>query len=142
MDKEFDIFNGYLKKQGLKFTQQRQKILSCFLKTEKHVSAEEFYRLVSNLDSGIGYATVYRNLKLLRQAGLAREVDLGDRISRFEHNYGHKHHDHLICVKCGKLIEIFSPQIERLQEKLSQAAGFKATRHKMDIFGYCKRCQK
>lgn len=141
MADELKIFGRYLRNQGLKFTQPRKKILSSFLKTQRHISGDELYVLVSRIDPGIGYATVYRNLKLFVKSGLAREVDLGDRITRFEHNYGHKHHDHLICIECRRSIEIFNPQIEKLQEELARKARFKALRHNMDIFGLCLKCQ-
>lgn len=140
MKEEFRIFNEYLNKKGLKNTSQRQTILEVFLKTNKHLSAEDFYRLIKKTHRSIGFATVYRTLKLISESGLSREVNLGDRIVRIEHEYGHKHHDHLICIKCGKFIEVFDPEIERLQESLTKKYQFKTIRHRLDIFGFCNRC--
>ena len=68
----------------------------------------------------VGYTTVYRTLKLIQKSGLGREVDFGDRVSRPEHEYGHPHHDHMVCLKCGKLLEVYEPEIEALQEKLAK----------------------
>lgn len=141
MREEYKIFEDYLKKKNLKVTSQRRAILEVFLKTEKHLSADDFYRLIKKTNPEIGFATVYRTLKLITDAGLSRQVDLGDRVFRVEHEYGHKHHDHLICIKCGKFFEVFDPEIERLQEKLTHRYNFKTIRHRLDIFGFCSRCK-
>lgn len=140
MQKEIELFRDYLKNIKLKITGQRLKVLETFLKTEKHISCDELYLIVRHNNPEIGYTTVYRTLKLIRKAGLAREVDFNDRVSRLEHEYGHKHHDHLICIGCGKLLEVFNPDIERLQERLAKKHKFNALRHKMEIFGYCQKC--
>ena len=142
MQKEIEVFKDSLKKSNQKITHQRLKILQSFLNTEKHVSCDELYQMVRRQNPEIGYATVYRTLKLIQGAGLAREVDLGDKISRLEHEYGHKHHDHLICLECGKFLEVFDPEIEELQERLAKKQNFTPVRHKMDIFGYCQKCQE
>ena len=142
MEKEIELFRIGLKKNNLKVTPQRFKVLEAFLKTEKHVSCDELYRQVRRVNPEIGYATVYRTLKLIQETGLAREVDLGGRVSRLEHDYGHKHHDHLICLKCGKFLEVYDPEIENLQESLAKKHNFTPVRHKMDIFGYCQKCVK
>lgn len=142
MQKEIELFKDTLKKNRLKITHQRLKVLESFLNTEKHVSCDELYRLLRRKNPDIGYATVYRTLKLIQQSGLAREVDFGDRVSRLEHEYGHQHHDHLVCLKCGKFIEVYDPEIEALQEKMAKTKNFTPVRHKMEIFGYCRRCAK
>lgn len=142
MQKEVEVFKSSLKKNNLKITQQRLEILQSFLNTEKHISCDELYQVVRRQNPEIGYATVYRTLKLIQGAGLAREVDFGDKISRLEHEYGHKHHDHLICLECGKFFEVFDPAIEQLQERLALKYKFNAVKHKMDIFGYCRKCQQ
>lgn len=142
MQKEIGVFKDSLKKINLKITSQRLKVLEVFLSTEKHISCDELYRALRRSNPEIGYATVYRTLKLIQDAGLAREVDFGDRVSRLEHEYGHKHHDHLICLKCGKFFEVFDSEIEELQERLAKKQNFTPVRHKMDIFGYCHKCQQ
>jgi len=142
MQKEIVLFREGLRKSRLRATPQRFKVLESFLKTEKHVTCDELYRIVWRLNPEIGYATVYRTLKLIQKSGLAREVDFGDRVSRLEHEYGHQHHDHLICLKCGKFLEVYDPEIEALQEKLAKKKNFTPVRHKMEIFGYCLKCGK
>ncbi len=140
MDKELSLFHSYLKEKNLKNTKQRDKILEIFLRTEKHLSAEDLYKIIKEKFPDIGYTTVYRTIKLIRESGLAREVDFSDGFKRIEHNFGHQHHDHLICLKCGRFFEVVDKDIEKLQEKLAQRFNFKTVNHKMDIFGYCQRC--
>ena len=79
-------------------------------------------------------------MKLLSEAGLCRELQLEDGTTRYEHLYNHKHHDHLICTKCGKFIEIESPQIEALQEKLAKENGFVLLKHRLELYGICSTC--
>src|SRR3989339_514380 len=142
MKKEADVFFEFLVGKGLKFTSQRKIILNIFLNTEDHLSVDDLFVLSRREDETIGYATVHRTLKLIKESGLAREVDFGEKRKRFEHLFGHKHHDHLICTKCGDAIEVFDPKIEKLQEKLAQKYGFKPSFHRMEIFGLCKKCGK
>jgi len=142
MAQETAIFTNFLKKKNLKSTKQRQEILNVFLKSKRHLSVEDLYNIVKKNDPGIGQATVFRVLKLLCESGLAKEVKLGDKKTRFELKYGHQHHDHLVCVNCGKFIEVLDPRIEDLQEKLCQRFGFSPKRHRMEIFGTCKKCRR
>ena len=142
MHKELEIFDGFIKSKGLRHTSKRERILETFLSVERHVSADELYKVVKRKDSSIGYTTVYRALKLLAECGLSREIDFGDGTLRFEHNYGHEHHDHLVCTKFGKFIEVVKPKIEKLQEDLAKEHGFTPMNHKLQIFGICRGCRK
>ncbi|NDV26243.1 Fur family transcriptional regulator [Desulfovibrio sp. JC010] len=136
-----DIFTEYLTRQRLKMTPQRRTILEVFLAEEGHISSEELYNLVRDEDSSIGQATVYRTLKLLADSGIAKSVDFNDGVIRYEHKYGHEHHDHLVCERCGKTIEAVDNEIEHLQEELAKKYGFELTHHEMYLFGVCKECQ-
>ena len=140
MSRELGIFIDYLRKKDFKLTDQRKEILKVFLNTERHLSVEDLYNIAKKKDPSIGQATVFRTLKLLQEADIAKEVDLGDGKVRYEHKYGHGHHDHLICVRCGRFIEAVDLKIEKLQDDLCKKHGFLAQRHKMEIFGICKRC--
>jgi Fur family ferric uptake transcriptional regulator len=140
MSDEMRIFIGYLKGKGLKLTKQRQEILDTFLKTDRHLSVEDLYDIVKRRDPSIGQATVFRTLKLLCEADIASDVDLGDKRVRYEHKYGHEDHAHLICVRCGRFIEAADPRIERLQEKLCEKHDFRPQSSKVDIFGICRAC--
>ncbi len=115
MTEEQEVFLKHIQKQGLKRTAQRDLILDVFLRTEGHVSGEDLYRLVHDEDPSVGQTTVYRTLRLLTDAGLAREVRFGDGRAHYEHNYKHQHHDHMICSECGKIIEFYSPELEAIQ---------------------------
>jgi Fur family ferric uptake transcriptional regulator len=97
MTEEQEVFLNHIQKKGLKRTSQRDLILDVFLRTERHLSNEDLYRLVQEEDASVGQTTVYRTLKLLTEAGLAREVRFGDGRTHYEHNYKHEHHDHMIC---------------------------------------------
>jgi Fur family ferric uptake transcriptional regulator len=142
MAKEIDVLINFLGSRNLKLTSQRKVILDAFLKTEKHVSADDLYDMIKRRNPEIGHATVFRTLKLLREAGIAMEVDLGDKKARYEHKYGHKHHDHLICVRCGSFIEVMDEMIEKQQKKLCKKVGFLPQWHKMEIYGVCRKCRK
>ncbi|MGD2080333.1 MAG: transcriptional repressor [Nitrospirota bacterium] len=133
-------FEQFLEEKGLRMTPQRSLIADVFLRTERHMSSEDLYALVKRKDRSIGQATVYRTLKLLSESGIAREVDFGEGVTRYEHEYGHEHHDHLICERCRRSIEVVDPRIEELQEKLARDHGFVMTRHKLDMFGICSKC--
>jgi Fur family ferric uptake transcriptional regulator len=137
-----EIFNKYIKDKGIRQSEQRQKILDVFLNVENHVTMADLYDLVRKLDKNIGYATVYRAMKVICDSSLGREVNFGDGIMRYEHSYGHDHHDHLICVECGKVIEAMDPDIEKLQEKMAIKHGLKPISHNLQIFGICKECSE
>ena len=138
--KEFQIFDAFIRAKGLRHTPQRDMILAVFLSTEKHVSAEDLYKLVRKKDSSIGYTTVYRAMKLLSESGLCGETEFGDGVLRFEHKFGHEHHDHLICIKCGKFTEVADTGLEKIKENMVKRHGFKSLKHKLEVFGICKRC--
>lgn len=135
-------FAHFLAHKGLRHTDQRDKVLAVFLGTEKHVTVQELYDLLRKKYKGIGYATVARTVKLMCDSGICRQVDFGDGSLRYEHKYGHEHHDHLICLKCGKFEEIYSPKLERIQNELVKKHGYIQENHKLDIFGLCPRCAK
>lgn len=134
-------FGEFLAERGLRMTPQRRIILEVFLRTERHLTSEELYNLVKKKDPSIGQATVYRTLKLLSGSGIAREVNFGESMSRYEHEFGHEHHDHLICERCRRSIEVVDPRIEALQERLAREHGFEIRSHKLDIFGICAKCK-
>jgi Fur family ferric uptake transcriptional regulator len=137
---ELKIFDDYVKSKGLKQSGQRKDVLLTFLRTEKHLTADELFRLVKKKNPSIGVATVYRTLKLICESGLGREFRLGSDSVLYEHNYNHDHHDHLICTGCGKITEVVDPEIEKLQEKLAKKSGFKLKGHKLLMYGTCRKC--
>ena len=138
---QMDIFSGYLKKNGLKMTRQRAIVVDSFLRTDGHLSTDELYQLVKRKDSRVGFTTVFRTLKALTDCGLARETDLLDGLTRFEHLYNRPHHHHIVCMECNRTIEFLSPELEQLQEQIVSKYRFKSIRHQLQIFGVCHDCQ-
>lgn len=136
------ILVEHLQVEGLRRTSQRDLILEIFLSTEEHLTSEDLHSLVHKKDDTIGLTTVYRTLKLLTEAGLAREVRFGDNKTYYEHHYNHEHHDHMICTDCGKVIEFFSPDIEALQDEMAGNFGFRPTHHSLRLWGVCSDCQQ
>jgi Fur family ferric uptake transcriptional regulator len=139
---EREIFLEHIQKAGLRRTAQRDLIMDIFLRTEEHLTSEDLYWLVQKHDPTVGHTTVYRTLKLLTEAGLAREVRFGDNKTYYEHHYNHEHHDHMICTECGKVIEFFSQGIETMQDEMADKLGFRPTHHSLRIWGVCSECQK
>ncbi len=136
------IFLEHIQRLGLRRTAQRDLIMEIFLQTEEHLTIEDLHWLVHKKDPTVGHTTVYRTLKLLTEAGLAREVRFGDNKTYYEHHYNHEHHDHMICTECGKVIEFFSPEIEAMQDTAAESFGFKPTHHSLRLWGICAECQK
>jgi Fur family ferric uptake transcriptional regulator len=132
--------SAYLEEKNLKHTKQRDVILDAFLDARGHATSEELYRLVREVNSNIGYTTVYRTLKLLVDAGIAQERHFDDGIARYE--IDHDHHDHLVCLECGKIVEFESPLIEATQEQIAAEHNFTLKRHRHELYGYCAHCTK
>jgi len=141
-NKATEQLSAYLAGQGLKSTRQRDRILEVFVSAGRHLSAEELYLLIKKTDRGIGYATVYRTLKLLTLARLAHERRFEDGVTRFEFNAAEGHHDHLICIRCGRIIEFENEQIEALQQGVAKKNKFQVHSHKLELYGHCAGCQK
>jgi Fur family ferric uptake transcriptional regulator len=142
MTEEQEVFLAHIQKKGLKRTAQRDLILEVFLRTEEHLSSEDLYQLVHKEDSTVGQTTVYRTLKLLSEAGLAREVRFGDGLTHYEHNYKHQHHDHMICSSCGKIIEFYSAELEAIQDAMAAKHKFEVEQHLLRIIGLCADCRR
>jgi Fur family ferric uptake transcriptional regulator len=131
----------YLRRQRLKTTQQRELIVDEFLRAPGHISVEELLGRVRRLQGHIGYATVYRTLKLLTESGLAAERHFGDGQTRYE-VADETHHDHLICAQCGLILEFENEEIEKLQDEMAdRLGGFKVVRHKLELYGLCPKAQ-
>jgi Fur family transcriptional regulator, ferric uptake regulator len=138
---EMQVLIDYLRQNKLKVTPHRELILETFLNHEGHRSVEDIYRTVRKEDPRVGYTTVYRTMKLLAECGLAREIDLADGLTRYEHLFNHQHHDHMICMECGTSIEFFNEEIESVQDAASEQLGFKVLDHRLQIYGVCRKCQ-
>ncbi len=132
---------SYMAQKGLRSTAQRRLIVDTFFGGASHMTIEDLLNEVRTQDKGIGYATVYRTLKLLAECGVASERRFGDGLSRYElADDASAHHDHLICTTCGKIVEFEEPRIEALQEEVAERHGFAIASHKHEMYGTCPEC--
>lgn len=131
-------WKSYIQDKRLNTTSQREAIVELFLRTRDHVSIDELLAKVRKRHPKVGYATVYRTLKLLVDSGLAVERQFGDGQARFE--IVGDHHDHLICIKCSLILEFEDEDIERLQDKIAARLGsFTVLRHRHELYGLCPK---
>ncbi len=134
----------HLEQRGLKLTVQRRAIAEAFFTGDKHLSLGEILEAASKRRKGIGYATVYRTMRLLTEAGLAREHHFGEAQTRFEPHTEDEHHDHLICVTCGVIVEFEDPAIELRQTDVASSRGFEVVSHRHEVYVRClpDRCRR
>ncbi len=130
----------YLAQHGLKQTRQREAIMEAFLAREGHITSEELYERVREENPEIGAATVYRTLKLLCDAGIANAIHLRDDVTLYERSLAH--HDHLVCLGCGEIIEFECDVIEERQLAIAKQHGYRLTHHRHHLFGYCGACRE
>jgi Fur family ferric uptake transcriptional regulator len=136
------LLHAHMVKKGLRSTDQRRLIVETFFGAPNHVSIEELLANVRGHDPRVGYATVYRTLKLLAECGVAHERRFGDGLARYELADSNAHHDHLICVECGTIVEFEEPRIEKLQDDIAARHGWALRSHKHEMYGLCPACQK
>jgi len=139
---EQEIFREFLSRKGLKFTKERQRILSEVFSRHGHFNPEELLITMRRKHIKVSKASIYRTLPLLVESGLIEQVERNDKHAHYEHIFGHEHHDHLICMKCGKVMEVFSPKLEAIQEELCSAERFTGITHTLEIKGYCQGCRQ
>ena len=133
--------NDQIKQAGLKVTLPRVKILDVLEHSDKrHMSAEDVYRALLDRGGEIGLATVYRVLTQFEQAGLVARHHFEGGQAVFELNRG-GHHDHLVCVRCGRVVEFLEPAIEERQDAIARQHGFTLEDHSLVIYGVCPACQ-
>jgi Fur family ferric uptake transcriptional regulator len=135
-----NALHHFLRERGLKATRQRDEIVRALREAGAHVTVDELYRRVRQKNPNLGYATVYRTLRLLSESGWASARRFGDRTARFEHRVEGEHHDHLICLRCGKIQEFENDRLEELQERIARQQGFQVREHKLELYGYCQEC--
>ncbi len=131
----------FIKEKGLKATWQRDFVVDTFFKTNIHLTAEELYLKVRKKKPEIGFTTVWRALKLLSQTGLATERVFVDGLTRYEQTTIDGHHDHIICLNCGRIAEFENKKIENLQRLVANELDFEVVSHRMELYGYCKECR-
>ncbi len=134
--------SAYMERKGLRSTSQRRLVSDVFFRAAGHHSLDEVLAMARAEDPRVGYATVYRTMKLLVECGLANERQFGDAVTRFEIAHHDSHHDHLICLECKRIVEFEDSEVEAHQEALAQRYGFSLVSHKHELYGLCAECQR
>ena len=137
-----NVLKDIIKERGLKYSKQREVIFTTILNSKEHLNADELNAIISKKypDLKIGIATIYRALSFLEEVKLISSIELNSDGKKFETN-SKDHHDHIICVKCNKIIEFVSEQIEQAQVSVAKKNGFELLDHTMYLYGICKECQ-
>lgn len=137
----YDQLKRALKKEGLRYTQQRQSVWDELCATNDHRDAEEIYLAIRQSGLNVSRATVYRTIDVLVKNKMARKLELGDGRARYEHKVNATHHDHLICIQCGKIEEFMDEVIESRQDEIVKKFGYKLVRHIHQLFIICSECE-
>lgn len=136
-----DTLNAFMRQQGKRQTRQREVIVDVFIRAKDHLTLHDVLNKAQVAEPSIGFATVYRTMKMLVEAGVAEEHRFGEGQTRYElADMGGEHHDHLICVKCGRIEEFEDHEIEERQAKVADGLGWTVTHHVHEIYGVCPRC--
>lgn len=136
------IFSKFLKERGQRFTKEREAILQKILSSRGHFDPESLYLKIKETGLKTSRASIYRTLNLLCECGLIERVKKTEHGTIYEHTSVHEHHDHMLCMECGNIIEFYSETLEKLQEGMCKRQGFQGVSHTLEIRGYCKKCQK
>lgn len=137
-----DHFRSFLKENGLTFTSARNAILMGIIAAEGHFDADELLDSLRKKGEKLSTATVYRTLPLFVKSGIIKETLRSRGRARYEHVWGHEHHDHLECIVCGTIIEFKDDELETLQNKVCGKHGFQPVEHRLGIRGICASCRK
>lgn len=135
-------FSEFLRRAGMKMTRARREVLEEVFRSHDHFDADELYLRLKERQAGVSRATVYRTLILLVSGNLVRKMDLGEGRSIYEHILGHPHHDHLICVKCGRILEFHNPHMEEIQKEVCREFDFEMLSHTQQLYGICHVCRQ
>ena len=138
-----DHFGRFLAGKSLRYTAERRAVVDAVFEKHRHFEADDLL-LWARAKAGarVSRATIYRTLELLVNSGLVRQMTFGDKTTHhYEQVLGIPHHDHLICLACGRVQEVFSADLEREQEALCARHGFEVHHHNLEVFGLCRRCR-
>lgn len=138
---EVKIFKEFLGKKGLKFTKERKAILKEVFSHHGHFDIDALLIKMRKKNVKVSTASIYRTFPLLIECGLVEQVEKIDKRARYEHTFGHGHHDHLICIKCGKITDVYSEKLEKIQKNLCKKERFLCLTHSLELKGYCSKCQ-
>src|SRR5258708_5432277 len=134
-----EVFQEHLRSKDLHLTHQREAIPDHLLEADRHLTQDDMYQALRG--RGIGKVTIFRTLKTLEDCGLVEKVTDPNGRPRYEVTKERPHHDHLICLDCGGIMEVQWPEVERIQESTCKKFGFAVLYHRHELFGRCKECQ-
>ena len=133
-------FRAYIKAQGLRKTPERETIIEEIFSIHDHFDVDELFLRLRNKKKRISKASLYRTIPLLIESGLIKEVFFDNGHLHYEQIYGHKHHCHLRCANCGKIVEFADDTVAKIQDRISKKYGFVITAHRFELIGYCPQC--
>jgi len=135
-------FRRYLRDHRQPVTRQRDRVAEVVLLSDEHLSVEQIRRRLAQQGGQVGLATIYRTLELLEKSGLVRGHDFGQGFRRYEPLSAQAHHEHLICRRCGSVEEFSHERLERMLPIIADEHGFQPERHRVEIYGVCRSCQR
>ena len=141
MDQAIEQFRSYLRSRHLRLTPERMALLRAALRSPAHFDADDLVAMMHRKGRRISRATIYRTLSLLEQSGILRKSLFGQDRAFYEPTLDHGHHDHIVCVSCGRIEEFYEKRLEQLQEQILRDLGFEPLDHVHEIFGVCRNCQ-
>lgn len=141
MSTEIDLFRSYTARKGLRNTPEREEIIREIFSSGDHFDVDELYLRLRSRGRRVSKASIYRNLPLIMECSLIREAWHEDGHMHYEPVYGHRHHCHLRCMACGKVVEFNDEKLNTIERSLGEKYGFEILDHRLEVFGYCSYCQ-
>jgi len=141
MATNIQLLKDCLKNEGLRYTSKRQIVWDEICKTDDHRDAEDIYFKIKTSGQKVSRATVYRTIDVLVKNNLVRKLELGDGRNRYENKLDSSHHDHIVCIQCGRIDEFMDENIEKLQDEIAKKYQFKIVRLIHQLFGLCRDCR-
>jgi Fur family ferric uptake transcriptional regulator len=142
MGEEIDLFRSFIRRRGLRNTPEREEIIAEIFAKNDHFDVDELYIRLRSKGSRVSKASIYRNIPLIMECGLVKEIWHEDGHMHYEPIFGQSHHCHLRCIKCGKVIEFVEEALQAIEERLARKHDFLVVDHRLDVVGYCGTCRK
>jgi len=139
---ELDIFRDFLRRQGMRYTPERETIIKEIFSTHEHFDVDSLYLGIRQKGLRVSKASIYRLIPLLIKANLIEEVFFENGQMHYEHIYGHEHHCHLRCQECRKIEEFSDERVVQIEKELGEKFNYRILRHKLEVIGICSTCQK
>lgn len=141
MGDEIDLFRSFISQKGLRNTPEREEIIEEIFASHEHFDVDELYLRLREKGSKVSKASIYRNIPLIMDCGLIKEVWHENGHMHYEYIYGHGHHCHIRCIRCGKVIEFVEKELKAIEKRLEKKYDFEIIDHNLDITGYCSKCK-